>query len=46
MNVVTPANKSNLIQGDNCKGVICSQEHMGNWVQDGPYGDLVSKQVS
>ena len=45
MNQEIQANKSNLIQGDNCIGVICSQEHMGNWVQDGLYGDLVSRQV-
>ena len=39
------SNKSNQIQGDNCIGVICSQEHMGNWGQDGPCGDLVSRLV-
>ena len=43
MNLGTQANKSTQIQGDNCIGVIHSQEHMGNWVLDEPYGDLVSR---
>ena len=45
MNLGTQANKSNLIQGDNCIGVICSREHVDNWAQDGPCGDLVSRLV-
>ena len=45
MNQVIQASRSDLIQDDNCTGVICSQEHMGSWAQDGPYEDLVSRQV-
>ena len=45
MNQMTQASRSNLIQDDSCIKVICSQEHMGSWAKDGPYGDLVSRQV-